>query len=76
MYPPYAIIFSTFSSNARILSSIIASFVTAIGCYRDRLNNRAMPELLASFRNNGLDWRNLDKTVIQKCKEEAAKKVR
>lgn len=47
-----------------------------IGCYRDRSGSgRAMPDLLASYRKNGLDWSNLDETVIQKCRKEVEERV-
>lgn len=48
------------------------SIQVAVGCYRDRSGSgRAMPDLLASYRKNGLVWSNLDETVIQKCRKEA-----
>ena len=34
-----------------------------------------MPELLVSYRGNGLDWSDLDNTVIIPCREEAEKRV-
>ncbi|XP_022788874.1 uncharacterized protein LOC111328661 [Stylophora pistillata] len=44
------------------------------GCYVDRSGSRAMPELLVSYRGNGLDWSDLDNTVIIPCREEAEKR--
>lgn len=56
--------------------STTASIQVAKGCYRDRSGSgRAMPDLLASYRKNGLDWSNLDETVIQKCRKEAEERV-
>ena len=60
--------FFCFSTTARIQ--------VPKGCYRDRSGSgRAMPDLLASYRKNGLVWSNLDETVIQKCRKEAEERV-
>lgn len=56
--------------------STTVSIQVAKGCYRDRSGSgRAMPDLLASYRKNGLDWSNLEETVIQKCRKEAEERV-
>ncbi|KAL9962403.1 hypothetical protein ACROYT_G031504 [Oculina patagonica] len=47
--------------------------LTAKGCYQDKEHDRALPELLHSYRG-GMNWRDLRGTVIENCKKEAVKK--
>ena len=49
--------------------------ISAIGCYKDKKSERALPELLKNYRGR-LDWRDLSGTVIENCKLEAIDKVR
>ncbi|KAJ7358987.1 hypothetical protein OS493_019892 [Desmophyllum pertusum] len=49
----------------------IEALLSAAGCYQDKGDNRAMPEILFTDRGK-LDWKDLSGTVIEKC-EEAAK---
>ena len=54
----------------------LAGRLTGEGCYRDKMNDRAMPELLYNFRKTGeLNWNDLTSSVIDKCKEAAQAKV-
>ena len=54
----------------------LARRLTGEGCYRDKMNDRAMPELLYNFRKTGeLNWKDLTSSVIDKCKEAAQAKV-
>jgi len=48
--------------------------ITAMGCFKDVRNNRALPELLHSYRGDELNWGDLGGTVIEKCQELAEKK--
>ena len=48
---------------------------TAIGCYKDKISDRALPELLHNYRGR-MDWTDLINVVIKKCQLEAKEKVR
>lgn len=39
-----------------------------VGCFHDSMKQRALPLLLVNFRNNGLDWKNLQQ-VVRDCAE-------
>lgn len=44
-----------------------------VGCYKDKMSDRALPEMLANYRvKNGkwpdvLDWNDLENSVIKRC---------
>ncbi|CAH3171519.1 unnamed protein product [Porites lobata] len=40
-----------------------------LGCYNDSSEKRAMPVLIANFRRSDIDWNDLRRSVITKCKE-------
>ena len=55
-------------------SASFTALLSAAGCYQDKGDNRAMPEILFTDRGK-LDWEDLSGTVIEKCEEAAKSKV-
>ena len=44
-----------------------------VGCFKDNVRQRALPELLVSFRGN-IDWKNGLIDIVDKCAKAAKKK--
>lgn len=47
-----------------------------VGCYRDKHtpNARPLPELVANYRDTGLDWHDLYSSVVERCAKAAMDK--
>lgn len=46
-----------------------------LGCYNDSSEKRAMPVLIANFRQSDIDWNDLRSSVITNCKEVTKERV-
>ncbi|KAL9987880.1 hypothetical protein ACROYT_G002258 [Oculina patagonica] len=53
-------------------SSTGSSEYVKVGCFKDKLRQRALPELLVSYRGK-IDWNNLNQ-IVENCAREAKKK--
>lgn len=53
-------------------TSLGSSEYVKVGCFKDNTGQRALPELLVSYRGK-IDWNNLNQ-IVENCAREAKKK--
>lgn len=53
-------------------TSLGSSEYVKVGCFKDNTGQRALPELLVSYRGK-IDWKNLNQ-IVENCAREAKKK--
>jgi len=44
-----------------------------VGCYKDKQNDRALPEMIENFRPV-IDWHDLKNSVVERCAKAAKEK--
>ena len=63
----------TFLALNLLFFSLDAAEYVKVGCFKDDLGQRALPELLVNYRGN-INWNTDLSYIVDKCAQEAKKK--